>query len=99
MPADEAVTTTVFRCVSGHVLLCTVGANLPCGLANTSRLPKPGTVDWCRDHPDVAYIPAAVVGHDTIFTWQCQGGVPRVVRQVLAVDDQGFIKQYWKELR
>lgn len=99
MSPGEAVATTVFRCVNGRVMVCTVGANLPCGPANTSRVPKPGVEDWCRESPDVAYIPAAVVGHDTIFAWQCRGGVPRIIRQIFVVDNQGFIKQFWKRVR
>ncbi len=99
MPPEDAVATTVFRCVDGRMLVCTVGANLPCGPANTSRVPKSGVVDWCHGHPNEPSLPAAVVGHDTMFAWQCQEGVPRITRQVLDVDDQGFIKQYWKVLR
>jgi hypothetical protein len=98
LPPEVAVATTVFRCVNGRVMVCTAGANLPCGPANTNRVPKSGVVDWCRDHPNAASLPAVVVGHDTIFVWQCRDGAPHIARQILDVDDQGFIKQYWKEL-
>lgn len=98
MPAETAVASTVFRCANGHVLVCTAGANLPCGPANTSRVPGPGASAWCRDHPDETFIPAVATGHDTIFAWRCRHGAPVVDRQVLTVDARGFVAQYWKSL-
>lgn len=99
MPTRVAMSTTVFRCAEGHALVCTAGANLPCGRANTSRTPGPGSVDWCRDHPEATSIPAVATGHDTIFTWRCRGGTPLIDRQALEVDARGFVSQYWKSLR
>jgi hypothetical protein len=99
MPTRVAVDTTMFRCADGHVLVCTVGANLPCGRANTSRTPGPGMVDWCREHPDADSIPAVATGHDTIYAWQCRDGAPQIGRQIDDIDARGFIAQYWRELR
>jgi hypothetical protein len=99
MSIIQAVDTTVFRCVNGRVLVCTIGANQPCGPANTSRVPGPGAVDWCRGHPHAKFIPAVVTGHDTIFAWKCRNVTPWATRQVHPADTRGFIAQYWKELR
>jgi hypothetical protein len=99
LSVQEAVATTVFRCVERHVMVCTIGANLPCGKANTSREPSAGMAQYCRGDAEAASIPAAVTGHDTIFEWRCQAGEPRVVRQTLSVDPQGFVAEYWKALR
>ncbi|HUB15231.1 MAG TPA: hypothetical protein VMB34_24995 [Acetobacteraceae bacterium] len=98
LPPRVAIDTTVFRCSGGHVLVCTTGANLPCGPANTSRTPGRGEVAWCRDHPDAAFIPAFATGHDTIFAWRCRDHMPEVDRQVQEVDPRGFIATYWKLL-
>jgi hypothetical protein len=98
MPAAVAVDTTVFRCAEGHVLVCTTGANLPCGKANTSRT-SAGAVEWCRDNADAAFVPAAATGHDTIYQWRCRNGAPEIVRQVNDVDARGFVAPYWKRLR
>jgi hypothetical protein len=98
MPASVAVATTVFRCMDGHVLACTVGANLPSGAANTSRAPGPGAVDWCRANPSADFVPAVATGADTIYAWRCEKGKPRIARQVQAVDSRGFIARYWKPL-
>jgi hypothetical protein len=98
MPPDLAVKTTVFRCANGRVLVCMVGANLVCGRANISRAPGRGQTDWCREHPNDAFIPAVATGHDTIYAWRCQDGVPRIDRQTLDVDARGFVVQNWPAL-
>jgi hypothetical protein len=97
MPARVAVDTTVFRCAGG-VMVCTVGANLPCGKANTSRDPSAGVIQWCRDNPDASVVPAVATGHDTIYEWHCHVGQPQIVRQTLQVDRRGFITEFWKVL-
>src|SRR5689334_13936968 len=66
MPARMAMDTTSYRCAAGRVLVCIVGANLPCGKANASRTPGEGTVQWCRANPDADSVPAAATGHDTL---------------------------------
>ena len=98
LPTRVAVDTTVFRCAGGHVMVCTVGANLPCGKADTKRAPSPGVVKWCRDNPDTEVVPAVATGHDTIYAWQCRAGMPSIVRQTLHVDRHGFIAEFWKAL-
>src|SRR5215472_5181922 len=50
MPEEQIRRSTVFRCADGRVLLCTYGANLPCGKANTDRRPA-GVEAWCRENP------------------------------------------------
>jgi hypothetical protein len=98
MSSGQTVASAVFRCAGGRVLVCTTGANLPCGPANTSRVPGPGAVAWCRDHSGAAFIPAFASRHDSIFAWECRNGAPRIARQVHAIDARGFIAEYWKEL-
>jgi hypothetical protein len=98
MPARVAIDTTVYRCAQGRVMLCTVGANLPCGKANSSRVPNPGIVQWCQQNPDANFVPAATTGHDTIYEWRCQAGAPEIVRQTLHVDPRGFVAEFWKQL-
>lgn len=97
MPPDVAVRMTVFRCDGGHVLLCGMGANLPCGKADTSTI-NIGGEQWCREHPNDGFIPAYATGHATIFEWHCLGRQPAVVREVLHVDPRGFIAEFWREL-
>jgi hypothetical protein len=96
LPADAAIASTVFRCAEGHLLVCTVGANLACGKADTSRQSTAGMTAWCRAHPDADFVPAFASGHDTIFAWHCIGAIPRVIRQTSYVDGRGFIADNWK---
>jgi hypothetical protein len=97
MPEQVAVATTVYRCMDGQVLVCTTGANLPCGKANTSRT-SAGAEGWCGSNPNADYVPAYATGHDTIYQWRCRGGSPDIVRQTGAVDPRGFVATYWKRL-
>ena len=97
MPPQMAVATTVFRCDAGHALVCTRGANLPCGKASTSRH-SAGADRWCSEHPNADFIPAFAVGHDTIFAWRCHGSTPAIERQAFTVDDRGFIAAFWRRL-
>ena len=98
MPPAEAARMTSYRCYRGRVLLCTIGANLPCGKANVSRR-LPGADAWCRENPNADFIPAAATGHDTIFEWRCAGQKAAVAKQTGQVDARGFFKEYWKALR
>ncbi len=98
MPPAEAARMTSYRCFRGRVLLCTIGANLPCGKANVSQT-LPGANAFCRENPNADVIPAAATGHDTIFAWRCSGRTATAVRQTAQVDARGFIKAYWKPLR
>lgn len=98
IPRDVATKTTVFRCANGHVMVCTVGANLACGQANTRRAPGRGQIAWCREHPNDGSIPAVAIGHATIFAWDCRNGVPHIVRQTLDVDARGFVVRNWRLL-
>jgi hypothetical protein len=98
MPAAMVAATTVYRCAGGQVLACTAGANLPCGPADSSRAPSAGAVAWCKDNPDTDFIPAYVTGHETIFEWRCRGGAPAIAKQMLDVDEEGFVAQFWRRL-
>jgi hypothetical protein len=97
MPAEQVIRSTYFRCANGRVLVCSAGANLPCGKADTRRT-LPGTSAWCAHHPGSAFIPLAVTGHATIYQWRCNGPSAAIIRTPAKVDERGFISQYWKRL-
>ena len=56
-----------------------------------------GKVQWCKENPG-PHIPAAITGHATIYLWECQGGEPRIVKQVSNVDPRGFVADFWFEI-
>lgn len=95
MPASLIQQSTFFRCDDRHVLLCTIGANLPCGKADT-RISLPAADAWCAKHSGATSIPASVVGHDTIYDWRCDGAKAATTGAVLHVDRRGFVAEYWK---
>lgn len=94
MPASVIAETTVYRCDAGRTLICTAGANLPCGKAD--RLTTSAAADsWCAAEKDGAVVPAFVTGHDTAYAWACQGG-KAVAGRPAPLDDRGFFRDYWK---
>ncbi len=98
MPAEQVQHTTYFRCANGRILVCNVGANLPCGKADTSRN-SPGATAYCRENPGSDVVPKAATGHDTIFRWRCVGRAAQPSGPVEKVDSRGFFRRYWKVLK
>lgn len=96
MPPQQIRRTTLWRCMEGHVLLCNLGANLPCGKADT-RHQLPAADAWCAGHPDSAFIPRYVTGHATIYRWRCAGGRAATVGRGRRIDRRGFIARFWKQ--
>jgi hypothetical protein len=94
---NQAQGTGVVRCAQGAVMACSIGANLPCGKADTSRS-KPAADAWCRANNNPAVIPAYVLGHATIYQWQCKDGRAVAGAPIEKLDARGFIARYWKRL-
>jgi hypothetical protein len=95
MPEEQVRRSTVYRCVEGRVLLSNLGANLPCGKANTSR-DLPAADAWCAGNPGSDFIPMYVTGHDTIYRWRCVGATAAASGEPFDVDQRGFISRFWK---
>ncbi len=88
--------STVYRCMGGAVWLCNHGANLTCDKADIRR-DLPSVTTFCRENPNEEFVPMAVAGHGTIYTWECVRGKPRS-KQSVKVDARGFIADQWKRL-
>lgn len=97
LPAGLATQMTVFRCDRHAVLVCSTGANLPCGKADTSRTTA-GGAQWCRTHPDAPAIPASATGHATLYAWRCRDGEPVITGQPFTADRRGFVAEFWRRL-
>ncbi len=98
LPPAVALRAGRVRCEEGTVLACNVGANLPCGLADT-RTRLPGADAWCARHPGSAVIPAFVTGHATIYDWGCRGARASAATRIRTVDRAGYIADFWRPLR
>ena len=82
--------------MNSKVYACFVGANLPCeSKANTDKTPTAAETEVCTANPSGENIPAVVTGHETVYEWGCKDGKPVVMRQVLQVDERGFISDIW----
>lgn len=95
MSAEQVRRSTVYRCAEGRVLVCNLGANLPCDKANMSR-DLPAADAWCAENAGSDFIPMFVTGHGTIYRWRCNGTKAAPVGKPLAVDRRGFIVELWK---
>ena len=90
----------VWRCMDVQVWACHFGANLPCQeRADMSQTPTAEMEEFCQSNPSAEVIPAAVTGRATVYEWKCSEGQPVVVRQVFGADAQGFLADFWFELR
>ena len=87
-----------YRCAERAVKVCVVGANLPCGKANTSKN-LPAVTRWCETHPDTESIPLYVTGHDSLYSWHCVGARAATGAPVGALDARGFFEEYWKMVK
>ncbi|GAB0117040.1 hypothetical protein [Acidisoma sp. 7E03] len=96
MPAAVVAQTTVYRCDGGRTLICTTGANLPCGKAKTARH-LPAVSQWCARNPNADFVPAYVTGNETVYSWRCHAG-RAVAGQRAPLDARGFFADYWKSL-
>jgi hypothetical protein len=95
MPDQQVRRSTVSRCADRRLLLCTFGANLPCGKANADkRLPRAEA--WCLEHGDADFIPRYMIPIGNIYSWRCAAGTPTIVAQIETIDPRGFVARYWK---
>lgn len=89
----------VWRCANHHVMICHIGANLPCEeKADLSMTPSPEMADFCKANPASDVVPAVVTGRATVYEWKCDKDTPVTAGQVLKVDPQGFLADFWYEL-
>jgi hypothetical protein len=90
------MSNSVFRCVDGQVVACTVGANLPCmDKLNLDQTPAQALLDFCSANSTSDSIPMAVTGHNSAYEWACKDAKPFIVKQIAEPDAQGFTKGIW----
>ena len=97
-PADDALQSqAIFRCMGGKVLVCFVGANLPCARMNASR-DNTGADAFCKDNPNQDFVPAFATGHDAVYSYRCRNGKAEVTGSSWELDERGFARTLWTEL-
>ena len=87
---------TIWRCMNNKVYACNFGANLPCdSKADTNRNPTQAMVDFCKENPGSDFIPMAVTGHATIYSFHCVEDQPELLDQIAQVDAAGYLANIW----
>ncbi len=95
-PMDMFMKTTIWRCMDHQVYACNFGANLPCdSKANTDKTPTQAMADYCKANPSTNFIPMAVTGHTTIYSWHCVKDSPQLLDQISKADAAGYLAQIW----
>ena len=87
-----------YRCVDGMVKVCFVGANLPCGKANTSKN-QLAVARWCETHPetDQFRFTSPAMTRSILALRRSQGRDRRAGRHAATAED--FLKEYWKMVK
>lgn len=93
---DAMKQMTIWRCMDKQVYACNFGANLPCdSKADTNNTPTQPMADFCKATPGADFIPMAVTGHTTIYSWHCVKGAPAVADQLDKPDAAGYLTRIW----
>lgn len=90
-------TQAQYRCMNGKVMVCFVGANLPCVKMNASR-DNPGADEFCRGNPNDDFVPAVATGHDAVYSYRCRNGKAEITGDPWELDERGFAKKLWTAL-
>ncbi|MDX8537792.1 hypothetical protein RFM23_09175 [Mesorhizobium abyssinicae] len=86
-----------YRCMNGKVLVCFVGANLPCAGMNAAR-DNPGADGFCNANPNDDVVPAFATGHDAVYSYKCRNGKAEVTGNPWQLDKRGFAAKLWTVL-
>jgi hypothetical protein len=95
--ASSFETQAHYRCVAGKVMVCFIGANLPCGKISTAR-DNPGADAFCRNAADGVSVAAYATGHESAYSFKCQAGRAVADQQIWKLDRRGFATKIWTAL-
>jgi hypothetical protein len=96
-PDDTFQRITVWRCMNSRVLVCYIGANIPCYKPDEAQALK-GATEFCHEQPDAIGVPMAATGHGTIYMWSCRGTDAVAKPTKFSLDARGFIAELWKAI-
>jgi hypothetical protein len=87
-----------WRCMGHAVYVCATGANIPCASKANRARRNVAAEQFCREHRDVAVVPAYVTGHDTLYDWSCVAGDAVRGKAVATLDGRGYRADIWHRL-
>jgi|HubBroStandDraft_1064217.scaffolds.fasta_scaffold02542_7 hypothetical protein len=97
LPADSAIAPENYywRCMSGAVYVCAVGANIPCDAKADRSRRNLGAEHYCRENRDATLVPAYATGHASIYSWSCSAGNTVPGKRLAKIDHRGFRVDFW----
>jgi hypothetical protein len=97
LPANSAMVPESYywRCMSGAVYVCAIGANIPCDAKADRARRNMGAEHYCRENPGATFVPAYATGHASIYSWSCSAGDAVPGRRMAKVDHRGFRVDFW----
>jgi hypothetical protein len=95
--SSDIETQAQYRCMDGKVMVCFVGANLPCVKINTAK-DNPGADAFCKEHSKEESVPAFATGHDSAYSYKCRDGKAVVDHETWKLDKRGFAEKIWTVL-
>jgi hypothetical protein len=87
-----------WRCMSGAVYVCAIGANIPCEAKADRAKRNLGAEHYCRENHDAPFVPAYATGHASIYSWSCSAGKAVRGKSSAKVDQRGFRADFWYRL-
>jgi hypothetical protein len=97
LPANSALVPESYywRCMSGAVYVCAIGANIPCEAKADLARRNLGAEHYCRENPDAILAPAYATGHASIYSWGCSAGKAVPGKRLAKIDQRGFRVDFW----
>lgn len=101
LPLNSAIAPESYywRCMSGAVYVCAVGANIPCGAKADRAERNSGAERYCRENRDATLVPAYATGHASIYSWSCSDGNAVPGKRLAKVDHRGFRVDFWYRVK
>ena len=91
------IPNTVWRCMNGSVYVCEMGASgRGCMKTGHSTTPHDGIRKWCRENPNVDFVPGYLLPGVAV-SWRCLSGQPVIV-ETEGVDERGYVKSMWRKV-
>jgi hypothetical protein len=91
------IPNTAWRCMNGSVYVCEMGATgRGCMRTGYTTAPHQAIRKWCRENPNVDYVPGALLAGAAI-SWRCVRGQP-VIIETEGVDEQGYVRRFWRKI-
>ena len=101
LPPNSAIAPESYywRCMSGAVYVCAIGANIPCDAKADLAERNSGAEHYCRDNRDATLVPAYATGHASIYSWSCSDGRAVPGKRLAKVDHRGFRIDFWYRVK